>query len=93
MSDTLKAKLQEIHRLADAVSGWSTLAGTANENAQRVRTLAREALALLSEAEAPRESIRAEALAIIAHEPVAFAECTVAEDVMARARRIVELTK
>lgn len=37
------------------------------------------------------ESIRDEARGILAHEPVAFAECTVAEDVMARARRILEL--
>lgn len=49
----LKAKLQEIHRIADAVSGWSTLAGTNSENAQRVRTLAREALALLPSAPGP----------------------------------------
>lgn len=54
----------------------------------------REALALLdaSAQGAPlAESIRDEAQAILAHEPVAFAECTVAEDVMARARRILEL--
>jgi hypothetical protein len=36
-------------------------------------------------------AVRDEATAILAHEPVAFAECTVAEDVMARARRILEL--
>lgn len=39
----------------------------------------------------PLNAIRNEAAAILAHEPVAFAECTAAEDVMARARRILEL--